>query len=118
MDFRVVAINKANADAFERVFGGRPRAGDLFLDLLSHVPEQQEINRQLWTRALAGETFMITREFGDPGREKRTFEARFDIVRDRAGKQIGAVSTSYDVTDRVRAEAELGSGPIDVSVAI
>ena len=34
-------------------------------------------------RALAGEEFTVVEEFGDPARDRRTYEIRFDTLRDR-----------------------------------
>ena len=50
---------------------------------------------------------MIVEEFGDAGHERVTYEVRFNVLRDREGRQVGAYQTAFDVTDRVRAQAEL-----------
>ena len=57
LDFRILAINKANIDAFERVFGKRPRVGDVFLDLFGDLQEHVAQQRDIWQRALGGEEF-------------------------------------------------------------
>ncbi len=109
LDGRILAINRANVDAFERVFGKRPVVGDVFLDLFDSVPEHREQQRAIWSRALEGDTFFIVQEFGDYSRERRSYEVRFTPLLDSAGRRIGASSTSYDVTDRVQAELQLAS---------
>ncbi len=106
-DFRVLAINRANIEAFERVFGKRPRVGDHFLELFDDLPDEIDQQRAIWTRALGGEEFFVIQPFGDPGLDRRWFEVRFNTLRDLQGRIIGASSTSYDVTDRVRAEQQL-----------
>src|SRR5690242_15881118 len=39
LNYRFLAINRAGADEFERVYGVRPRIGDHMLDLLANNPE-------------------------------------------------------------------------------
>ena len=107
LDHTILAINAANVAAFERVYGKRPKAGDNLLELLAEMPEHQAQVAATWARALAGEEFVVTDEFGDPALERATFELRFNIVCDRDGRQIGASHTAYDVSDRVRAQREL-----------
>ena len=107
LDGHILAINHANMDAFERVYGSRPKVGDKFLDLFSNWPDHLEQQREIWSRALAGETFEIVQEFGDQAHERRNFEVRFSPLRSSDGTRIGASSTSYDVTDRVRTETQL-----------
>jgi PAS domain S-box-containing protein len=105
--FKILAINPANVDEFERVFGKRPKAGDNLLDLVAYLPHERERVYQAWSPALAGEQYVITDEFGDDELERVAFEIRFQSLRDKNGKLLGAVQTAYDVSDRVRAQAKL-----------
>ena len=107
LDYRILAINRSNVDAFERVFGKRPRVGDLFLDLFADMSDHVAQQREIWGRALAGEEFFIIQEFGDDAFERRHYEVRFSVLKDADGRIIGASSTSYDVTARVQAEQKL-----------
>jgi signal transduction histidine kinase len=61
----------------------------------------------VWGRALAGEEFTAIEEFGDPARDRRAYEMRFNTLRDRSGRQIGAYQFVYDVTERLRAQERL-----------
>ena len=106
-DFRLLAINKASADEFERIYGVRPTVGASMLDLLDDRPEHQEQVRTTWARALAGEQFTDIAEFGDPGRDRRFYEMKFNTLLDAAGRQVGAYQFVYDVTDRIREQAAL-----------
>jgi len=106
---RVLAINAANVTAFEQAFGKKPTVGSDLFELMADMPEHQAQLHRLWSRALGGEDFIVTQEFGDGLLTRRSFEVRFDPLHDREGRQVGAVSTSYDVTTRVRAEAELAA---------
>jgi PAS domain S-box-containing protein len=109
LNFRILAINRANVDAFERAFGKRPRVGDNFFQLFHDLPAHVEQQRGIWTRALAGEEFSIVEAFGAPSFERRYYEVRFSSLRNTDGQMIGASSTSYDVTERVQAEQQLAS---------
>lgn len=107
LDYRWLAINRASADEFHRVYGIRPRVGDNMLDLLADKPEHRAEVEAAWTRALGGESFTATGAFGDPTLDRRTYEMRFNVLRDPDGRQIGAYQFVYDVTDRLREQARL-----------
>jgi signal transduction histidine kinase/CheY-like chemotaxis protein len=107
LGYRWLAINKAAADEFERMFGVRPKAGDSMLDLLAAQPEQGRDLQAVWTRALAGEEFTAIVEFGDPAGDRRSYEMRFNTLRDRDGQRIGAYQFVYDVTARLRDQERL-----------
>ena len=105
-DYRWLAINKASADEFERIFGIRPRVGDSMLDFLADRPEHQAAVRAVWSRALAGEEFTIVEEFGDPSLARGCYEIKFNTLRDEGGERVGAYQIVYDVTERrLREEA-------------
>jgi PAS domain S-box-containing protein len=106
-DFNFLAINKASADEFERIFGVRPSAGDNMLELLAHRPEHQAAVRSVWSRALAGEAFTEIGEFGDPEFDRRFYEMKYNPLRDAEGKPSGAYQFVYDVTDRLRDQRRL-----------
>jgi GAF domain-containing protein len=50
LDYNILALNAANADEFERIYGVRPRAGDNMLELLADWPEHREQVRAGWAR--------------------------------------------------------------------
>jgi signal transduction histidine kinase/PAS domain-containing protein/ActR/RegA family two-component response regulator len=104
---RWLAINRAAADDFERLFGVRPRAGDSMVDLLASRPDRQREWMAVWRRALSGEAFTTVEEVGDPVRAGRAYEMRFNTLRDRDGHRIGAYAFGYDVTERLRDQDRL-----------
>ncbi|MCO6050491.1 PAS domain S-box protein [Mesorhizobium sp. RP14(2022)] len=106
-NFRWLAINKAAAVAFEAVYGIRPVIGASMLDLLDHLPAHRDQVHRVWSRALAGEEFALTEEFGDPMHGRRTFELNFNALRDATGRQIGAYQIAHDVTERVAEQRRL-----------
>jgi PAS domain S-box-containing protein len=106
-NFCIMAINRATADAFERIFGLRPKVGDNLLSLLDDRPEHRDTVKKHWGRALAGEEFTVVDEFGDPSLDRRFYEIKFNALRDRHGELVGAFQFVYDVTERIRDQARL-----------
>ena len=107
LEFNILAVNKANADEFERIYGVRPSAGDNMLDLLADQPEHQAQLRAAWAPALAGKETTFVEDFGDPARARPHYEISFRALRNDAGERIGAYNLVTDVTDRLRTEAQL-----------
>ncbi|HZH11078.1 MAG TPA: PAS domain-containing protein [Microvirga sp.] len=105
--YRWLAINKACADEYQRIFGKRPEIGGSLLELLSDKPEQQAAAKAVWSRALAGEAFTQVSEFGDRELDSRFYEMRFEVLRGQDGSQIGAFLTGRDVTERVAEQRRL-----------
>jgi PAS domain S-box-containing protein len=105
--YRLLAINKASAYEFERIYGLRPKVGDSLLDLLRHHPQHADEVKAVWSRALAGEEFTAIHEFGNPDFDRRYYEMKFNSLRDRSGNLVGAFQFVYDVTERLRDQARL-----------
>jgi signal transduction histidine kinase/CheY-like chemotaxis protein len=77
------------------------------LDVLASQPDHQAAVKAVWSRALAGEEFVETGEFGDPTRDRRSYEMRYNSLRDDEGRRIGAYQFVYDVTERQRDQQRL-----------
>ena len=107
LDHRFLAVNRASADEFERIFGVRPRVGDSMLDLLADKPEHQAAVKAAWARALAGEEYTTVEEFGDAARVRRAYEIKFNVLRDATGRRIGAYQFVTDVTERLAEQRRL-----------
>jgi PAS domain S-box-containing protein len=107
LNFRWLAINRAAADEFERIYGVRPRVGDSMVEVLASQPEHQAAVTAIWSRALGGEEFTAIEEFGDPVRDRRAYEMHYSTLRARDGRQIGAYQFVYDVTERLRDQERL-----------
>ena len=106
-DFRWLAVNKAAADEFERIYGRRPQVGASMLDLLADQPEHRAAIQAVWQRALDGDEFTAIGEFGDTARDRRYYEMRYNTLRGAHGEQIGAYQFVYDVTERLRNQERL-----------
>ena len=106
-DYRLIAFNRAHSDEFFRIFAYRVQIGDVFPDLLS--PDQAPVMRRFMDRALRGEAYTATEEFGDPDLAKPCWEVTYSPLRDAQGRVIGAFHYAKDITDRLRAAAELAA---------
>ena len=106
-DYRLTAFNQAHSDEFFRIFGHRVQLGEVFPDLFP--PEQAPIMRGFMARALAGESYTVTEEFGDPDLAKPYWEVTYFPLRDPEGRLVGAFHHAKDIMDRLRAEAELAT---------
>ncbi|WP_426216356.1 PAS domain-containing protein [Methylobacterium sp. NFXW15] len=107
LGYNILAINKANADEFARIYGVRPKVGDNMLDLLADQPEHQAQVREGWGRGLAGEEITFVQEFGDADRARPAYEISFRTLRDAQGQRMGCYQFVMDVSERLRGQAEL-----------
>ena len=106
-DFRLLAINKAGAEEFERVFAVHPKTGDDILELMADFPEERATIKALWTRAFRGEEFTTVQPFGTPQGGQRYYELKFNALRDATGQQFAAFHFVHDVSDRIEDQAQL-----------
>jgi PAS domain S-box-containing protein len=106
-DYRILAINRANVDGFERLYGRRPKVGDNVLDVLAGQPELQAVTRDTWARAFAGEEFTVVQTRGDPARARSDYEIKFRTLTNDAGERIGAFQFVTDVTQRIKDQETL-----------
>ncbi|MCW2317331.1 PAS domain S-box-containing protein [Rhodoblastus acidophilus] len=113
-DFRLLAINRANADEYVRVFGKRPRVGDSLLEILAEWPEQLASSMAIWSRALNGEIVVETGEYGDDALEKRWYEMKFSPLRHPDGRLMGALHISYEVTQKIRQQEALAKAQAEL----
>jgi signal transduction histidine kinase/CheY-like chemotaxis protein len=107
LDYRWLAINASCADAYQRIYGKRPKIGDSLHEFLADRPEHLAAATAIWGRALSGEAFTNIEEFGDPRFDRRVFEMKFEVLRAPDGTRIGAFLTGMDVTDRLAEQARL-----------
>ena len=107
VDWRWMAINKAAAQEFERIFGVRPRVGDDMRELLKAKPDHRAAVEAVWSRALAGEEFVETAEFGDPSLVRRAYEMRSFPLKNDSGQLIGAYQFVTDVSERLEEQRKL-----------
>jgi PAS domain S-box-containing protein len=107
LDYNILAINKANADEFERLYGVRPGPGDNMLQLLEGQPEHQAQVRAGWAKGLSGEEVTFVEDFGDAARDRPYYEIKFSPLFNAEGDRIGAYQFVTDVSERLRRERQL-----------
>jgi signal transduction histidine kinase/ActR/RegA family two-component response regulator len=107
LDFTILAINPANADEFERIYGVRPKVGDNMLDLLADQPEHRAQVEAGWSRGLTGQEVTIVEDYGDLTRTRPFYEIKFRPLHDDQGVLIGCYQFVSDVTQRLRDQASL-----------
>ena len=103
--YRLIAFNRAHNDEFRRVNGFDTKIGDVFPDLF--IPEQRPVMREIMSRALSGERFTVIEEFGRPELDIPYWEITYTPLRDATGEIIGAFHHARDISERLRAEAQL-----------
>ena len=104
-EHRLLAFNQAHAEEFFRVFGHHQQLGDRLPDLFP--PDQATPLKAFMNRALAGESFNVVASFGNPELAHVPFEIFYYPLRDETGRVIGAFHHARNISDRIRAEAEL-----------
>lgn len=107
LHFNWLAINRAGAEEFERIFGKRPAVGLNMLELLQDMPEHQQAVREVWLRAIEGDEFVQISDFGDESLDRRSYEMHFRTLFDADGHRIGAYQFVYDVTERQQDQRRL-----------
>ena len=105
--YYVLAVNQSYAGEFERIYGRRLKVGDHLVEMMSGDPQRQQRVRAHFDRAINGEDFHLSESFDSPDQGRRYYDARFSPLRDRSGKQVGAIATVYDVSERVHEQMRL-----------
>lgn len=106
-DFRYILFNASFREEVLRIFGHEVKAGDSMLEVLAALPGDLADARVHWSRALAGEDFTITQQFGSIALERNWYELHFSPVRGCEGTVIGAMHIIRNVTKRKLAEEAL-----------
>ena len=104
-ELRLIAFNTAHQDEFRRVNGFETKLGDVLPDLF--VEEQKQVMAANMQRALKGEHFTVTSAFGRPEFGMPMWEITYTPLLDECGEVIGAFHLAVDVSERLRADAEL-----------
>jgi signal transduction histidine kinase len=106
-EFRYIFFNEAYKREFKRLWGREIEIGTNGLEALSPWPRQMAKARELGTRALNGESFSITMEFGSGTPENRFYNIQFNPIYDAQGRQIGAAHIFRNITEQIRIEKAL-----------
>jgi len=104
IDYRYLAFNDAFEREFKEIFGKQIHLGMSIFEALAHLPEEMENTVALWTRALSGESFTLSSEFGAASLQRKTYELSFSPIKDENGEIVGAAHIVRDITLRKRME--------------
>jgi PAS domain S-box-containing protein len=105
--FRYIFFNDAYRREFRRLWDQELEVGTSMVEALAKWPEEQRKAVGLWRRALDGESFSITTEFGPSEDDKQVYDLRYNPVYDAEGRPIGAAHILRNVTGRVRTQEAL-----------
>jgi PAS domain S-box-containing protein len=107
LDYNILAVNRANAIEFERIYNKRVKVGDNLLILLADSPSQLDILKTAWSRVLAGEEVTAIEHRGDPSRSRCVYEIKYRPLQDPRGVPIGAFQFASDITKRIEDQNRL-----------
>ena len=117
-EFRFLAFNSAYRKEFKKIFGRDIAVGMNLLEALAHLPAERALAEAIWGRALAGEEFQESQEFGDEARERNFYELTYSSIRSADGRLIGAAHFVRDITRRRQAELALQESEQRLSLAL
>lgn len=101
-DFRYLFFNEAYRREFKKLWGLDIEVGASMLEGLAAWPQEERKAKDIWTRALNGESFIATVEFGPAEDEKQVYDLRFNPLYDAQGRRIGAAHILRNVTEQTR----------------
>lgn len=107
VDYRFVFYNDAYKREFQKLWGTAIEPGTSMIDAMAPWPEEQEKAMALWRRALDGESYNITMDFGPTEKEKQVYDLRFNPIYDTNRQLIGAAHILSNVTERVQTQEAL-----------
>lgn len=106
-DSRYILFNSAFHNGFKRIYGVDIKVGDLMPQVFAGIPYDIANAVEYWNRALAGEDFRVTQQFGDVKLERNWYELHFSPIRDSEGKVTGALHIVHNIIERKQAEQAL-----------
>jgi PAS domain S-box-containing protein len=106
-EYRYLFFNDAYALEFKRLWGQDIEVGTSMTEAMAQWPEDLRRAKDLWGRALSGESFSVTTQFGPSERTTQAYDLHFSPVHDAQGRQIGAAHILRNVTEQVLAQKAL-----------
>jgi PAS domain S-box-containing protein len=113
-DFRFIAFNSGYAFEFEDIFGKKIELGMSLVDALAHLPQEQAKALDMWSRALRGEEFTVTEEFGDETRKRNYYEISYSAIKDANANLIGACHFVRVITEHKLQQGEVALTPLSL----
>ncbi|MFZ4592351.1 MAG: PAS domain S-box protein, partial [Ignavibacteria bacterium] len=100
------AFTKHHKDTIKKIWGIEIRKGMNMLDLISS-PDDRIKAKINFDKALNGEHFIITEDYGDETLNRTSYEDYYSSVRDEKGNTVGVSVFVIDVTKRKLAYEEI-----------
>lgn len=104
--FRYIYFNDAYRLEFKALWGIDLKLGESMIELLAPWPDDLQNAKQLWSRALSGESFTDTVRFG-AGDPSNLYELRFHPIFDESRRRLGAAHIVRNVNDRFEKERRM-----------
>jgi PAS domain S-box-containing protein len=102
-------FTQSHKETIKHIWGAEIRIGMNMLDLIAN-PEDRLKAKNNFDRAINGEFFIITEEFGDKLLNRTFFEDYYSCVKDFNGNIVGVSVFVIDVTQRMQAQLNLERG--------
>jgi PAS domain S-box-containing protein len=106
-EFRYLYFNEAYRREFRKLWGREVEVGTNMVEALAPWPEEQRNAKELWSRALRGESFSVTMAFGPSVQHRQMYDLRFSPVYDAHGRLVGAAHILRNVTEQVSIQQAL-----------
>jgi PAS domain S-box-containing protein len=104
--YRYTSFNLGHATAMNALYGAEIEQGYSMLDYMT-VPEDREIARRNYDRALAGDQLVEEAYSGEELRSRQYFQVSHCPIKTETGEVIGIAVLAQDMTERKRAEEEI-----------
>ena len=105
--YRYLAFNEAHRRVMKQIWNVDIRVGQNMLEEVVGRDDDRARAKVSFDRALAGERFVVTEEFGDTKYSRRYFEDAYGPILDASGAVIGMTIYLTDVTERKVAQLQL-----------
>lgn len=104
--YRYIAFNENHRRTMKQIWGADIALGTSMLAYIQDPGDRAKATLN-FNRALAGESFTITEEYGDTNLERRWYENAYNPIMDKNGKISGLTLFLTDITDRQHVEEAL-----------
>ena len=111
--YRYTAFTVSHKETMRAIWGIEIKVGMDMLEAISR-PEDREKARHNFDRALRGESFMLTEDYGDEKLLRSAWENRYAPIRADNQTIVGVAVFVTDVTERKRAELALAQVNADL----
>lgn len=101
-----LAFNNKHKDTIQQIWGKKIKIGMNMLDVIGKYEDRNKAKAN-FDRALAGESFILTEEYGDDMLSRLFWQDYYSPIFSKDGKIIGLTCFVLNITDRVQIEVSL-----------